>query len=375
MKGLNALYSAIPGWAPPVRRGRHVLGVFAGEGIGEEIVGATLRILDAAARGSGVEFEIRRGGVIGNTAIKQTGQALTPEAVAFCREIFEKRGSILCGPGGARFVYDMRAALDLYCKLTPVVPLPVLGDTGVIKPETRRDVDLLVVREIASGVYLGKWEDQGRGAARTASHQFSYTTAQAERTITIALALAKARRRRLAVVLKPGGVPTVSKLWTDVIGTLDKGNVEIEILEVDNAAFQIIQTARNFDVVVAPNLFGDIISDVAGLLLGSRGLCCSGNYGPGGISVYNTGHGAAYPLAGRDMANPLGQLATLCMLLRISFGLSDLASRIENAVDITVRQGWRTADMAAAGCTIVGTSELARRVIQTLEGLADGSIT
>ena len=367
MQGLGALYESIPGWRPPQPRDRYLLGVFHGEGIGREVVGASLQVLEAAAAMHGVKIALREGGAIGTTALQESGVALTTEALDFCRGMLAEGGAVLCGPGGARFVYELRSALDLYCKLTPVVPLPVLADTGVVKPETRQDVDILVVREIAAGEYLGSWDDSGEGAARCASHRFSYTAPQVERVLRIAVAMAARRRKRLSVILKPGGVPGVSALWTDVLGTLDTAKIEVEILEVDNACFQVIQTARNFDVVVAPNLFGDIISDVCGLLMGSRGLCFSGNYGKDGASVYNTGHGAAYPLAGRDVANPLGQLWSLGMLLRVSFGLGELADHIDRAIDRTLRQGWRTGDMAAAGCTIVGTRELTRRVVLNLE--------
>lgn len=370
MRGAQGLRESIPGWVPPSRRSSYTLGVFRGEGIGAEVIEACLQILDAATKNTGVSVSIRQGGPIGKQALRKHKTVLTRDVIDFCQSVFAQEGAVLCGPGSGRFVYDLRKALDLYCKLTPIIPIPVVGDAGVIKPETRRDVDIMVVREIASGEYLGRWEEVGEGRDRSAIHHFSYTTAEVERVLRIALTLAAARRHRLAVILKPNGVPSISKLWMDTLERLDKpGKIEIDVLEVDNAAFQIVQTSRNFDVVVAPNLYGDIIADVAGLLLGSRGMCYSGNFGDGGIAVYNTGHGAAYDLAGRDQANPLGQVFAMTMALRTSYNLVDLANLIDRAADVTLRHGWRTADIAAAGCTIVGTRELTRRVIATIEEL------
>jgi 3-isopropylmalate dehydrogenase len=360
----DALREAIPGWKAHSGRSEYVIGVLRGEGVGPEVVQASLDVLHAAEAKSGVSFKIQEGGLIGNQAVKQSGKPLTGEVIDFCHKVFSQDGAVFCGPGGDRFVYELRRELDLYCKLTPILPIPVLGDTGVIKPTTREDVDILLVREIAGGVYLGQWES-GDGRA---SHRFSYDSMQVERILRIAIALANARKQRLSVVLKPGGVPSISELWVKVLESCSKpAGLEIQVLEVDNAAFQLIQTARNFDVVVSPNMFGDIIADVGGLLHGSRGLCYSGNYGRNGMTVYNTGHGAAYDLAGKDVANPLGMILTMSMLVRVSFGLSELAARIEKAVETTLRAGWRTADIAAAGCTIVGTKELTRRVVHALE--------
>ena len=142
--------------------------------------------------------------------------------------------------------------------------------------------------------------------------------------------------------------------------------------QVDNAVFQLIHAARKFDVIVSTNLFGDILADCGGLLLGSRGMCFSGNFGEDGMAVYQTGHGAAYHLAGKDHANPIGQILSLAMLLRVSFGLTELACRIEAAVEKTLKEGWRTADIVAPGCRVVGTQELGRRICQAIGELSPG---
>ncbi|MCI0362339.1 MAG: isocitrate/isopropylmalate family dehydrogenase, partial [Phycisphaerales bacterium] len=173
MRGAQGLRESIPGWAPPSRRSSYTLGVFRGEGIGAEVIEACLQILDAATKNTDVSFSIRQSGPIGKQALCEQRPILTRDVIDFCQSVFAQEGAVLCGPGGGRFVYDLRKALDLYCKLTPIIPIPVVGDAGVIKPETRRDVDIMVVREIASGEYLGRWEEVGEGRDRSAIHHFS----------------------------------------------------------------------------------------------------------------------------------------------------------------------------------------------------------
>ena len=124
---------------------------------------------------------------------------------------------------------------------------------------------------------------------------------------------------------------------------------------------------KEFDVVVCPNMFGDILADCAALLLASRGMSYSGNFGESGIGVYQTGHGAAFDIADKDVANPIGQVCSLAMLLRESFGLADIASAIEEAIDTTLARNWRTADIAETGSRVIGTREFGDRLVEAVE--------
>jgi 3-isopropylmalate dehydrogenase len=161
------------------------------------------------------------------------------------------------------------------------------------------------------------------------------------------------------VVVKDGGIPGITALWRDVASAACREHgIALTPVNIDLAAYQLIQEPERFDVIVAPNLFGDILADLGGVLVGSRGLTYSGNFDACGRAVYQTNHGAAFDLAGRDVANPIGQTLSLAMLLRESFGLSDEARMIEAAISEAWRQGWRTADMAGAGCRAVGTREM-----------------
>jgi 3-isopropylmalate dehydrogenase len=140
--------------------------------------------------------------------------------------------------------------------------------------------------------------------------------------------------------------------------------VAAQVLNVDHVVYQLLRSPRDFDVVACPNMVGDIISDLGGLLVGSRGMTYSGNFTGDGFGVYQTNHGAAYDLAGQDRANPAGQILALAMLLEISAGQPELASLVRRALASAWRAGWRTADVASAGCRCVGTHEFARRVVE-----------
>jgi 3-isopropylmalate dehydrogenase len=369
---MRALSTSLPGWKPRRPASRECLiGVFPGEGIGPEVIGATLDVLAVLDRSTDWKFSVNTGGDIGIPAKQKTGRPLTCEAAAFCDRIFTDAGAILCGPGGGRFVYELRSEFNLFCKFSPLRPLAALAGAGPLAAHAVADVDIVMVRENASGLYFGSWgrETTRRGIARAYQH-FTYDADEVGRIIQVARDLAGTRRCRLTLAIKPAGMPAISELWTEIFTEqLQNSAVEGEILEVDNTAYQLIQAAKRFDVVVSPNLFGDILADCGGLLLGSRGLCFSGNFGYDGRAVYQTGHGAAHDIAGTDRANPIGQILSLAMLLRESFGLEELAAGIESAIEVTVKSGWRTPDIAVPGCRVVGTREMGRRIADSLARL------
>lgn len=362
------LCEAMPGWPGVPEEGRaSLIGVLVGEGVGGEVIPATLELLGALGRRSGRRFDLRMGGAIGKEAQKSGGKCLTDEVIAFCDAIFRDGGAVLCGPGGGRFVYDLRAHFDLYCKFTPLRPMPALRDAGVLRPEHLGGIDIVAVRENASGLYFGEWGRETGGGSTTAFHRTTYTEREVERILDVACRLAARRRRRLCVTVKPAGVPAISSLWEEKAGHLGRAHaIDTRILEIDNAAYQIIANPRDFDVIVSPNMFGDVLADCGALLLGSRGMSYSGNFGDGGRAVYQTGHGAAHDIAGTDTANPVGQFLSLAMLLRESFGWHDGAETIVDAVESTLASGCRTRDIAAPGARIVGTRELTRRVCEAV---------
>jgi 3-isopropylmalate dehydrogenase len=350
---------------PVIPEACFLIGVLEGAGIGPQVIGAALHVLKAAGQVLDLKFEIRNGGLIGEDAIAEYGKWLPEDTVDFCADIFHRGGAILNGPAGGRYVYDLRRRFDLFCKFVPVQPWPELARAGKIAPQFLKDVDMLIVRDNTGGVYQGQWGDRATDKGRVAEHSFSYSEHEVHRLVEVAARAAAHRRGNLHVIVKYGGVPTVTALWRDIGSAVAKHHgIEAGFMNIDLAAYELIQNPARFDVIVAPNLFGDIIADICGVLVSSRGVTFSGNFDPEGRGVFQTNHGCAHDLAGRDVANPGGQILSLAMLLRESFGLDEAALLIEKALIETWRAGWRTADIAEPGCQIVGTKVMAEKVVE-----------
>jgi 3-isopropylmalate dehydrogenase len=342
---------------------RPLIGVLEGTGIGPEVIGATLQILKSAGQALNLDFEVRHGGLIGEEAVAEHGKWLPEDTAEFCADIFHRGGAILNGPGGGRYVYDLRRRFDLFCKFVPVRPSPELALAGKVSPQFLKNVDLLIVRDNTGGVYQGQWGDRATDKGRVAEHSFSYSETEVHRLVEVAARAAASRRGNLHVIVKEGGVPTVTALWRDVGNAVArKHDIEAKFMNIDLAAYELIQNPTRFDVIVAPNLFGDIITDICGVLVSSRGVTFSGNFDSHGHGVYQTNHGCAHDLAGTDTANPAGQIFSLAMLLRESFGLDEAAALIEKSLTEVWRAGWRTADLAETGCKILGTRAMADKV-------------
>jgi 3-isopropylmalate dehydrogenase len=301
---------------------------------------------------------------IGRDAELMTGRALTDEVAAFCEGVFGDGGAVLCGPGGGRFVYDLRRRFDLFCKISPLKPVGCLFEAGPLKARCVEGVDILIVRENVGGVYQGDWRETAHERdGRVCEHAFRYSEVQVRRLLEAAASLAAQRRGRLAVVVKDGGIPAISALWRDVgRDAASRSGVAATFVDIDLAAYRLVSDPLAFDVLAAPNLFGDVLADVGAVLVASRGMSFSGNFAPNGAAVYQTNHGSAIDLAGQGRANPVGQIASAAMMLRESFGFEREAAWIEAAVEEVLRLGFRTFDIAEPGATVVGTAELGRRI-------------
>jgi 3-isopropylmalate dehydrogenase len=349
---------------PQQPSGRCLIGILPGEGVGPELTQVVRELLGIVARHWQLDIDIQTGGAIGTVAEKESGLALTEEVSEFAESIFEDQGVLLCGPGGGRFVYELRAHFDLFCKFTPVRPFTRLQDAGVLRPKAVDNVDMVIVRENVGGLYFG----HGSLSDNEAIHTFHYDIEHVRRIIEVAVRLAQQRQGKLMLTVKTAAVKEVSLLWVKVFNELTAGlGLDANILEIDNANYQIIADAQRFDVVVTPNMFGDIISDVSALLLGSRGMSFSGNFSNSQAAVYQTAHGAAYDLEGNDTANPIGQILSAAMMLRESFALFEPAAAIEGAVEQTIAKGIRTLDIASKDSRIVGTQEMGSHIAETLE--------
>ncbi len=371
---LDSLLPSRPASARHVAGATRVIGVLPGTGIGPQVVASALKVLGVTAQALDLKFKFRQGGPIGEEAEAKYGHSLTDSVSDFCAQVFDEGGAVLSGPGGGRYVYDLRRRFDLFCKFVPVTPWPALAFAGKLVSRHLRGVDLLIVRDNAGGVYQGEWSEQATPAGRRAEHSFHYTEEQVHRITDVAARAAAMRCGRLHVIVKAGGVPGITELWSAVgLANGRKHGVETAAMNVDLAAYELIQNPTRFDVIVAPNLFGDIIADLTGILLSSRGVTFSGNYDAAGHGVYQTNHGCAHDLAGRDVANPGGQILSLAMMLRESFGLDDAASLIERGLASAWAAGWRTADVAEPGCRVVGTEAMTDRVVEHISQLAAAS--
>lgn len=361
----------IPGREEPAAGGRRLIGVLPGEGIGPEVTTAALRVLAAVEHVSGTEFDVMEGGPIGHRAIAETGSPLPPETIDFCAEIFSRSGAVLAGPGGGRFVYELRRRFDLFCKINPVRNW-LERRSGGSATSPLPAADLIILRENVGGVYQGRWrEDSDAPVGRLAEHSFSYDERQVRRILEVAAAIAAVREGTLSVVVKTDGVPSISRLWQGCAEELCTARgIRWESVDVDLAAYLLVDEPRRFDVVVAPNLFGDILNDLSAVLGGGRALSCSGNFDAGTAAVFQTNHGAARDLAGTDRANPAGQMFALAMLLRESFGLAAEADILESAVRSTWSDGRVTADLADDGVEVLGTADFAELVVEWVERLA-----
>jgi len=350
-----------------------VIGVLHGEGIGPEVVAGALHVLEAVGDACALKYELRISEPVHRTS--DASPALGGPTEELFAELVHEGAPLVCGPVGGRFVYEVRARFDLYCKFVPVRPLSVLADASIIRAERVQDVDVLIVRDNVGGLYQGAYGRRDGG--RIAFQEAVYDTEQVDRLLTVALRAAAARRGRLAVITKPGGIPAVSALWRERAAVAARGSdVVVEEVEVDNACFQLVADPARFDVVAAPNMLGDVLADTAALVLGSRGMALSANFGDTGRAVYQTGHGAAYDLAGTNRANPVAQIQSLALMVRESLRRPDAADVIQQAVEHVLGRGLRTPDIAGPGSTVVGTRELAEaialEVIRVGAGPTDG---
>jgi 3-isopropylmalate dehydrogenase len=357
-----------------------------GDGVGPEVVAAGRRVLDAVAARDGFSIEwldIVAGGV----AIDTYGTALRAEdldAVASCDAV------LLGAVGGPRWddpearvrpeqaLFALRGGLELFANLRPVTALPALVPSSPVRPEILEGVDLLIVRELTSGLYFGRPSEQRETPeGRVAIDTLWYTEAEIRRVVRLAFELARGRRRRLTSVDKANVLAT-SRLWRKVVEEVrpEFPDVEVGHQLVDSCAMLLVRRPASFDVLVTENLFGDILSDEAAVLAGSLGMLPSASLGDrrtahGRFGLYEPIHGSAPDIAGRDAANPLGTILSAAMLLRWSLGLAAAADDVEAAVRATIDVGWRTADLVppdgdAAGLRVVGTSAMTEAVVERL---------
>ena len=330
-----------------------------GDGIGPEIIGPAVEVLDAVAPGR-FEYEEH---AFGGAAIDAHGIALTDETLAACRSA---DAVLLAAVGGPKWdttdpdkprpeqgLLGLRKGLGLFANLRPVKPLPALYDASPLKREIIDGTDMLVVRELTGGIYFG---DKTR-TADSASDVCVYTRAEIERIARVAFGAARSR----VTSVDKANVLETSRLWREVIRELHSAefpNIELEHLLVDNAAMKLVAAPRHFDVIVTENMFGDILSDESAMLTGSLGMLPSASLGADGPGVFEPVHGSAPDIAGQGIANPLAMFLSAAMMLRHGFALEAEASAVESAVDRALSEGLRTPDLGGEATTAQATREV-----------------
>ncbi|MDA0323090.1 MAG: isocitrate/isopropylmalate family dehydrogenase [Verrucomicrobia bacterium] len=350
-----------------------IVGIVEGEGIGPEVTRAARVVLDAIQTDTSCAFDVR---MLRAEDARTDGSAPDiGKVLAFCRETFASGGVVLAGALGGRHVYDLRREFDLYCKLVPLKPTGELAAVSRCPDDALEATDILLVRENVGGIYQGESTiDRSAATSRIAIHHFTYEEPDIRRLLHIATRLAARRSGGLTVIVKEGGAPAMSSVWREIATEMTGASgTACRFMNIDHAVYEWVRDPCQFDVVAAPNMFGDILADLGGALVGSRGVTFSGNFASSGAVIYQTNHGAAEDLAGRDVANPAGQIFSLAMLLRESFGLMDDAARIETAIRNTWRTGWRTADVAEPGCRVIGTQEMAQRIVDAVKQASEAT--
>lgn len=351
--------------------------VVAGDGIGPEVTGEAVRVLRSVAEMGGHDFEFREE-LIGGVAIKKEGTPLPKKTLDAA---LESDAVLLGAVGGNEFnslppgkrpeagLLQLRQSLGGYANLRPSFAWPALAQNSPLKAEVVNGTDILFVRELLGGLYFGEprvWDKDSGVAWNT----MRYTRDEVIRVARVAFELASKRRKKLTSVDK-ANVLEVSQLWRAAVTELASQypDVTLEHQYVDACAMHLMNTPRNFDVVLTENLFGDILSDEAAVITGSLGMLPSATIG-GAVNLYEPVHGSAPDIAGKDIANPLGAILTAAMVLRHSARLEQDAQAVEAAVRRALEQGYRTADLVR-GEKGVSTHEMGAQVQQALSELID----
>jgi 3-isopropylmalate dehydrogenase len=341
-----------------------------GDGIGPEVIEQAVLVLEAVAAGFGHELRVTQKAV-GGAALAVSNDPLPPETIQSCLA----SGAVLLGAvGGPRFdsyparlrpeagLLRLRKELGGFANLRPAICHPDLESLSPLRAEVVHGTDVLIVRELLGGLYFGEHSTEGDSVGRRARDTMVYTDGEIERVARVGFQLARERRKKVTSVDK-ANVLDCSRLWREVVSRCasDFPDVELVHLYVDSAAMALVSRPAQFDVILTENMFGDILSDQAGALVGSLGLLPSASIG-GKVGLYEPIHGSAPDIAGRGIANPLGAILSVAMLLRHSFNCAAEAAAIEAAVFEILAQGHRTRDLAAISQASVSTREMGERV-------------
>ena len=360
------------------------LAVLPGDGVGPEVVGEAIKVLQVVGQRFGHDFRLHYG-LVGGVAIEETGEALPQDTLKMCR----RSDAVLLGAVGDPKWDDpqakvhpedgllaLRKGLGLFANLRPVRVSPLLVDSTNLKPEVIRGVDFVFVRELTGGLYFARPKRQWRTSrGRRATDTMTYSEQEIQRIVQVGFELARNRGKKLVSVDK-ANVLQSSRLWRQVAVEVaeEYPDVSLEHMLVDACSMRIIQNPAYFDVLVTENMFGDILTDEASMLAGSMGMLPSASLagvprqGVRTFGMFEPIHGSAPRRAGQDMANPIATILSVAMMLRYSFGLNEAASRVEAAVDEVLEEDYRTYDIMDEGKTKVGTKQMGDLIARKVGG-------
>lgn len=343
--------------------------VLPGDGIGPEVTREAVRVLRAIGEFYGHEFELVEA-LMGGCAIDACGEPLPDETAQKC---VTADAVFLGAVGGPKWddpralvrpeqgLLGLRKLMDVYANLRPVRVIPALDHASPLKPDRIADVDIAVVRELTGGIYFGKKQR----TETEASDECRYSRSEIERVTRFACQLARQRSGSLVSVDKANVLET-SRLWRETVTQVvsqEYPTLSLEHMLVDAAAMKLIQRPGAFDVILTENMFGDILTDEASVLAGSLGLLPSASIGDSRRGLYEPVHGSAPDIAGLGIANPLGAILCVALMLRHSLGLDNEAVTIESAVDQVLEAGMFTPDLAPEGHQAVTTRQLGEAVV------------
>jgi 3-isopropylmalate dehydrogenase len=352
------------------------IAILPGDGIGPEVTDEAVRVLEAVATAFGHELNLTKKD-IGGAGLTSNGDPLPQDTLQACLA----SGAVLLGAvGGPAFdnvpkdlrpergLLRLRRELGAFANLRPAVCFPALEDCSPLRSEVVRGADILIVRELLGGIYFGEPRStEGAAGSRVAIDTMRYGEPEIERIARVAFELAQSRRRLVTSVDK-ANVLDCSRLWRDVVSRVaqEYPTVQLRHIYVDSAAMALVSHPKDFDVLLTENMFGDILSDQAGAIVGSIGVLGSASIG-GPVALYEPVHGSAPDIAGKGVANPLGAILSVAMMLRYSFQLEAEAECVEDAVASVLDAEHRTRDLAKRGQAAIGTVEMGRDVVVAIK--------
>ncbi|MGA8301836.1 MAG: 3-isopropylmalate dehydrogenase [Terriglobales bacterium] len=349
-----------------------------GDGIGPEVISEAVRVLKEVAQAFGHELTLDQK-EIGGEALTKSGDPLPDATIRSCHS---SQAVLLGAVGSPAFDHNprelrpeagllrLRKELGAFANLRPAVFYPALTACSPLREEVVRGTDILIVRELLGGLYFGEPRAiEGSSGSRHAFNTMRYSEAEIERIAHVAFALAQHRRHRVLSVDK-ANVLECSRLWREVVTRVGAAYPEVQLshMYVDSAAMSLVQNPAQFDVVLTENMFGDILSDQAGGVVGALGLLASASVG-GPVGLYEPVHGSAPDIAGKGIANPLGAILSVAMMLRHTFQLPREAECIELSVASALNQGMRTPDLARGTEHRVSTCEMGKGIAETVRAI------